>query len=96
MADEATKAHLRTKFDKLTADDFKEVAGNKEALATKVAEKYGISKEEATKQVEEVDLSNPSPPIETAVASPPKGEDGKKKSFEMLHAVPTRSWIGSS
>ncbi|EXJ73983.1 uncharacterized protein A1O5_02277 [Cladophialophora psammophila CBS 110553] len=53
MADEATKAHLRTKFDKLTADDFKEVAGNKEALATKVAEKYGISKEEATKQVEE-------------------------------------------
>ncbi|KIW22973.1 uncharacterized protein PV07_11213 [Cladophialophora immunda] len=53
MADEATKAHLRTKFDKLTADDFKEVAGNKEALAAKVAEKYGISKDEATKQVEE-------------------------------------------
>ncbi|OAL35252.1 hypothetical protein AYO20_05506 [Fonsecaea nubica] len=53
MADEATKAHLRSKFDKLTADDFKEVAGNKDALITKVAEKYSISKEEATKQVED-------------------------------------------
>ena len=55
MADslENTKAALRTKFDKLSADDFAAVAGNKDGLADKVAEKYGISKEEATKQVEE-------------------------------------------
>ena len=55
MADalENTKAALRQKFDKLTADDFAAVAGNKDALADKVAEKYGISKDEATKQVNE-------------------------------------------
>jgi len=50
---DALKAKLRTTFDKLTPEDFAAVAGNKDALADKVAEKYGISKEEATKQVEE-------------------------------------------
>ena len=55
MADslESTKANIRAKFDKLTAEDFSAVAGNKDALAEKVAEKYGISKEEASKQVSE-------------------------------------------
>ena len=55
MADnlDATKAKLREKFDKLTPEDFAAVAGNKDGLADKVAEKYGISKEEATKQVSE-------------------------------------------
>lgn len=55
MADalENTKSALRAKFDKLTPDDFAAVAGNKDGLADKVAEKYGISKEEATKQVNE-------------------------------------------
>ena len=55
MADamESKKANIRAKFDKLTPEDFASVAGNKDGLADKVAEKYGISKEEATKQVEE-------------------------------------------
>jgi len=55
MADalETTKAALRAKFDKLTPEDFAAVAGNKDALADKVAEKYAITKEEAVKQVEE-------------------------------------------
>lgn len=55
MADtlESTKNALRVKFDKLTPDDFAQVAGNKDALADKVAEKYGITKDEATKQVTE-------------------------------------------
>ncbi|KIW56480.1 hypothetical protein PV05_05139 [Exophiala xenobiotica] len=44
---------LRSTFDKLTPEDFASVAGNKDGLADKVAEKYGISKEEATKQVNE-------------------------------------------
>ncbi len=52
MADEATKTKLRAAFDKLTPEDFAAVAGNKDGLADKVAEKYSISKEEATKQVE--------------------------------------------
>jgi uncharacterized protein YjbJ (UPF0337 family) len=54
MADAETKAALRTKFDKLSQEDFAAVAGNKDGLADKVAEKYGISKEEAVKQVDEI------------------------------------------
>lgn len=55
MADnmEKTKSALRAKFDKLTPEDFTAVAGNKDGLAEKVAEKYSISKEEARKQVDE-------------------------------------------
>ncbi|EXJ88447.1 hypothetical protein A1O1_05377 [Capronia coronata CBS 617.96] len=52
MADEATKAKIRATFDKLTPQDFASVAGNKDGLADKVAAAYGISKEEAVKQVE--------------------------------------------
>ncbi|EXJ56794.1 hypothetical protein A1O7_07138 [Cladophialophora yegresii CBS 114405] len=50
MADEATKAKLRAKFDKLTPQDFAAVAGNRDALTKKVAEIYGISEDEAKKQ----------------------------------------------
>ena len=53
MADDATKAKLRSTFDKLSPQDFAAVAGNREGLIKKVAEKYGISEEEATKKVEE-------------------------------------------
>jgi uncharacterized protein YjbJ (UPF0337 family) len=55
MADtlEKTKSALRAKFDKLTPEDFAANSGNKDGLADKVAEKYSISKEEATKQVDE-------------------------------------------
>ncbi|KAK5213196.1 hypothetical protein LTR20_009317 [Exophiala xenobiotica] len=58
MADEATKQKLRSTFDKLTPEDFASVAGNKDGLADKVAEKYGISKDEATKQVTEAFSKN--------------------------------------
>ena len=53
MADEATKAKIRAKFDKLTPADFAESAGSKEKLAAKVAQVYGISEDEAKKQVDE-------------------------------------------
>jgi uncharacterized protein YjbJ (UPF0337 family) len=55
MADamENIRNALRTKFDKLTPEDFSSVQGNKDGLIDKVAEKYSITKEEATKQVEE-------------------------------------------
>ena len=48
------KSQLRTKFDKLTPDDFASVTGNRDGLIDKVVEKQGLSKEEATKQVDEV------------------------------------------
>lgn len=53
MADDAVKAKLRAKFEKLTPADFQAAAGNKDALVEKVSSAYGISKEEATKQVDE-------------------------------------------
>lgn len=53
MADDATKAKLRAKFDKLSAADFAEVAGDKDKLTAKVASVYGISEDEAKKQVTE-------------------------------------------
>ncbi|KAJ9615575.1 hypothetical protein H2200_001650 [Cladophialophora chaetospira] len=49
MADDL-KTKLRTKFDKLTPEDFASVAGDKDGLTKKVAEKYGISEDEAKKQ----------------------------------------------
>lgn len=56
MADtvEKTRAALRAKFDKITPEEFSTTAGNREKLYDLVAEKYGIAKEEATKQVDEV------------------------------------------
>jgi len=50
---DAVKQKLRTTFDKLTPEDFASVSGNREGLIKKVAEKYGISEDEAKKQVEE-------------------------------------------
>ncbi|RMZ74845.1 hypothetical protein DV737_g5686, partial [Chaetothyriales sp. CBS 132003] len=47
------KAVLREKFDKLTPEDFASVAGDRPGLIAKVAEKHGISSEEAEKQVVE-------------------------------------------
>ena len=54
MADvEKTRAALRAKFDKITPEEFSGTQGNREKLIDLVAEKYSISKEDATKQVEE-------------------------------------------
>lgn len=55
MADnvEKTRAALRAKFDKITAEEFSTTQGNREKLEELVSSKYGISKEDAKKQVEE-------------------------------------------
>ncbi|RMZ90984.1 hypothetical protein DV736_g1758, partial [Chaetothyriales sp. CBS 134916] len=50
---DAVKTVLREKFDKLTPEDFASVAGNRPGLIAKVAEKHGLSSEEAEKQVTE-------------------------------------------
>lgn len=46
---------LKTKWGKLTENDLKVAEGDREYLAGKVQERYGIAKEEAKKQVEEFD-----------------------------------------
>lgn len=50
------KGNLKKKWGKLTDDDLLQVEGDKDRLVGKLKEKYGISKEEAEKQVDEMDL----------------------------------------
>jgi uncharacterized protein YjbJ (UPF0337 family) len=46
------KGEVREKWGKLTDDDIHVVAGRREQLIGKVQERYGLAKEEATKQVD--------------------------------------------
>jgi uncharacterized protein YjbJ (UPF0337 family) len=45
------KGHARAAWGDLTDDDLDRIAGNRDILVGKIQEKYGISKEEAEKQV---------------------------------------------
>lgn len=47
------KGHARQKWGKLTDDEIDQAAGNKQILAGKIQERYGIEREEAEKQVED-------------------------------------------
>jgi len=44
---------IQQKWDKLTHDDLARIKGNERELAGKIQELYGISKEEAERQVKE-------------------------------------------
>jgi uncharacterized protein YjbJ (UPF0337 family) len=44
--------NVREQWGKLTDDEIEEVAGKKDQLVGKVQAKYGVTKEEAEKQVE--------------------------------------------
>jgi uncharacterized protein YjbJ (UPF0337 family) len=44
---------IKAKWGKLTDDDLKVTEGNAEYLAGKVQQRYGIARDEATKQVNE-------------------------------------------
>jgi uncharacterized protein YjbJ (UPF0337 family) len=46
------KGEVREKWGKLTDDDIHVVAGKREQLIGKIQERYGIAREEATKQVD--------------------------------------------
>ncbi|MBV0913128.1 CsbD family protein [Anianabacter salinae] len=43
----------QVQWGKLTNDDFDQAEGNRDKLAGKIQERYGISKEEAQKQVDD-------------------------------------------
>jgi uncharacterized protein YjbJ (UPF0337 family) len=47
------KGELKSKWAKLSDDDFRYVAGKKDRLIRKVQERYGVMKEEAERQVDE-------------------------------------------
>jgi uncharacterized protein YjbJ (UPF0337 family) len=46
------KGSIKQKWGKLTDDDLDVIAGKKDQLIGKIQERYGISREEAQKQVE--------------------------------------------
>jgi len=48
---------LRSKWGKLTDDDFEHLAGHKDKLVGKIQERYGIQKDEAERQVNEWEKS---------------------------------------
>jgi uncharacterized protein YjbJ (UPF0337 family) len=47
------KGSVKQKWGKLTDDDIDVIAGKQDELAGKIQERYGITKEEAAKQVRE-------------------------------------------
>lgn len=51
------KGALRTKWGKLTDDEFDQLAGHKDKLVGKIQERYGIEKDEAERQVNEWEKS---------------------------------------
>jgi len=48
------KGKAREKWGKLTDSDFETIAGKKDQLIGRIQERYGISKDEAQKQADEV------------------------------------------
>lgn len=46
------KGNVKKNWGKLTDDDLDVIEGNKDILAGKIQERYGVTKEEAKKQVD--------------------------------------------
>ena len=51
------KGALRTKWGKLTDDEFEQLAGHRDKLVGKIQERYGMQKDEAERQVNEWEKS---------------------------------------
>lgn len=47
------KGEARVQWGKLTDDDMEQIAGEREKLAGKIQERYGIAREEANRQIDE-------------------------------------------
>lgn len=54
------KGTVKQKWGKLTDDDLDVIAGKKDQLVGKIQERYGITREEAQKQVDGYDLQDDS------------------------------------
>lgn len=52
------KGSIKEKWGKLTDDDLDVIAGKKDQLVGKIQERYGITKEEAQKQVDSYNYSD--------------------------------------
>lgn len=47
------RGEVRKAWGKLTDDEFEEIQGQRDILAGKIQERYGIAKEEANRQIDE-------------------------------------------
>jgi uncharacterized protein YjbJ (UPF0337 family) len=47
------QGQVRTQWGKLTDDDLEMIKGQREVLAGKIQERYGIAKEDANRQIDE-------------------------------------------
>ena len=47
------RGDVRTQWGKLTDDDLEQIAGQRDKLAGKIQERYGIAKDEANRQIDE-------------------------------------------
>lgn len=54
------KGKAKTKWGKITDDRLDEIAGNRDQLAGEIQQAYGVSKDEAEKQVEDFEKANKS------------------------------------
>ena len=58
MGVEEARAALRAKYPEITPEQFKDTSGDRSALAKIVAEKKGVSEEEAKKEIDEIFTAN--------------------------------------
>lgn len=47
------KGEVRTRWGELTDDELEQIAGQRDILAGRLQERYGIAKEEANRQIDE-------------------------------------------
>lgn len=47
------KGDIRSRWGDLTDDEFEQIAGEREKLAGKIQERYGVTREQANRQIDE-------------------------------------------
>jgi uncharacterized protein YjbJ (UPF0337 family) len=53
------KGNIRKRFGKLTDDDIEQIGGERDKLVGKIQERYGDSREEAERHLDEFEDKNP-------------------------------------
>jgi uncharacterized protein YjbJ (UPF0337 family) len=72
------KAHIKSKWAKLTDDDVQTLEAKKDAIVGKIQERYGIKRDEAERQVDEWIAKIPPRAADASGQAPgePRGQGG--------------------
>ena len=70
------KAHIKSKWAKLTDDDLQALEAKKDAIVGKIQERYGVKRDEAERQVDEWIAKIPTRAVDAGGQAP--GEPGGK------------------